>query len=150
MVKIPLSATTHDLIENRQPVGFDKILPDSGILILEVNSMVGDADGPVRVKSAVSSPNFEQATYKLEISNRNVFVDKKHNIAVIPLWKQKTNLGVLITTPNHSEAAIKAGLAIQNLIDQNSEKENVISESIAAFKNKDFEKSYAIAVGTTK
>jgi hypothetical protein len=150
VVKIHLGMTTHYFIENRQPVGFDKMLPDSGILILEVNRMVSDADGPVRVKSAVSSPTFDQATYKLEVSNRNVFVDKQHNIAVIPLWKEKENLGVLITTPNRSEAAIKAGRAIQALIDQNlgtsnNEKETVILEAITAFKSEDFEKSYAIA-----
>jgi hypothetical protein len=150
VVKIPFSTTTHYLIENRQPVGFDKVLPDSGILILEVNRMVSDADGPVRVKSAVSSATFDQATYKLEASNRNVFVDKQHNIAVIPLWKEKENLGVLITTPNHSEAAIKAGRAIQTLIEKdlgesNNRKETIILEAITAFKSKDFEKSYAIA-----
>jgi len=150
VVKIPFSMTTHYLIENRQPVGFDKVLPDSGILILQVNRMLSDAEGPVRVKSAVSSATFDQATYKLEASNRNVFVDKQHNIAVIPLWKEKENLGVLITTPNHSEAAIKAGGAIQALIDQdlgtsNNEKETIILEAITAFKSKDFEKSYAIA-----
>jgi hypothetical protein len=43
--------------------------------------------------------------------------------------------------------AVKAAQAIQKLIDQNSENENVINESIVAFKNKDFEKSYDIAIG---
>lgn len=150
MVKIPLDDWTYYLVENRQPVGFDKMLPDSGILILEVHPRVREGFGTVKVKSAAGSRNFAEATYKLEISNRNVFVDKRNNVAIIPLWRQKENLGVLITTPDHSEAAIKAGRAIQALIDQNlgtsdNEKETAILEAITAFKSKDFEKSYAIA-----
>lgn len=150
VVKIPLDDGTYYLIENRQPVGFDKMLPDSGILILEVHPEAREGFGTVKVKSAAGSRNFAEATYKLEVSNRNVFVDKRNNVAIIPLWRQKENLGVLITTPDHSEAAIKAAQAIQALIDQNlgtsdNEKETVILEATTAFKSKDFEKSYAIA-----
>jgi hypothetical protein len=150
VVKIPLDDGTYYLIENRQPLGFDKMLPDSGILILEVHPEAREGFGTVKVKSAAGSRNFAEATYKLEVSNRNVFVDKRNNVAIIPLWRQKENLGVLITTPDHSEAAIRAAQAIQALIDQNlgtsdSEKEAVILEATTAFKSKDFEKSYAIA-----
>ena len=90
-VKIPLSDGTYYLVENRQPIGFDKILPDSGILILKVNPKVDEGDGTVEVKSAGGSRNFTNATYKLEMNNRNVFIDKssglfhKSNIAIIPL-----------------------------------------------------------------
>jgi len=147
VVKIPVDESSHYLIENRQPIGFDRMLPDSGILILEVHPHVRDGTGVVKVKKPISSPSFDQATYKLEESNRNVFVDKQNNIAIIPLWKEKGNLGVLVTTPDRSEVAINAALAIQKLIDQNSENENVISRAVEAFKNKDFEKSYDLAVG---
>ncbi|MGZ3605205.1 MAG: hypothetical protein ACXU9P_09655 [Thermodesulfobacteriota bacterium] len=147
VVKIVIDEYSHYLIENRQPIGFDRILPDSGILILEVHPNAEDGTGGVKVKSAISSPGFDQATYKLEVSNRNVLVDKRSNISIIPLWKEKENLGVLVTTPDRSKSAINAALAIQKLIDEKSENENVMSESIAAFKKKDFEKSYDIAVG---
>ena len=147
VVKVLVDKWNHYLVENRQPIGFDKALPDSGILILEVHPNAEDGTGGVKVKSAISSPSFDQATYKLEVSNRNVFVDKQNNISIIPLWKEKESLGVLVTTPDRSKAAVQAALAIQKLIDQNSGNENVIRESIAAFKKKDFEKSYEIAVG---
>ena len=148
VVKIPVDEGTHYLIENRQPIGFDRVLPDSGILILEVHPAYQDGTGVVRVKNPISSPNFDHATYKLEESNRNVFIDKQNNISIIPLWKEEEKLGVLVTTPDRSKVAINAAVTIQKLIDQkNSENENVISEAIAAFKNKDFEKSYDIAVG---
>jgi hypothetical protein len=147
VAKIPLDDGSYYLIENRQPIGFDKMLPDSGILILEVHPEVREGLGKVKVKSAVSSSNFAEATYKLEVSNRNVFFDKCNNVAIVPLWRQDENLGVLVTTPDHKEAAIKAAQAIQTLIDVTSdnEKKTVILEAITAFKSKEFEKSYAIA-----
>lgn len=157
VIKIPLNDGTYYLVENRQPIGFDKILPDSGILVLKVHPEADEGYGTVEVKSASGSRDFANATYKLELNNRNFFIDnslsglfQKNNIAVIPLWKEKDNLGVLITTPDNSEAAIKAGRAIQALIDQtmgttDNEKETVILEAITAFKSNDFKKSYAIA-----
>ena len=157
VVKISLDDGTYYLVENRQPIGFDKILPDSGILILKVYPEAAEGYGTVEVKSASGSRDFANATYKLEMNNRDIFIDnslsglfQRNNIAIIPLWKEKDTLGVLITTPDHSEAAIKAAQAIQALIDQtmrttDNEKETVILEAITAFKSKDFEKSYAIA-----
>jgi hypothetical protein len=157
VVKISLDDGTYYLVENRQPIGFDKILPDSGILILKVYPEAAEGYGTVEVKSAGVSRDFSNAPYKLEVNNRNIFIDnslpglfQKNNLAIIPLWKEKDNLGVLITTPDNSEAAIKAGRAIQALIDQtmgtiDKEKETVILEAITAFKSEDFKKSYAIA-----
>ncbi|TAL18823.1 hypothetical protein EPN96_00255 [bacterium] len=150
VVMIPVDKDTYYLIENRQQEGFDKTLPDSGILILEVKLMPDDGHGPVRVKKAVNSDTFDKATYKLEAGGRNAFVDGENNVAVIPLWKEKDNLGVLVTTPNLVESVVKAALAIQELIDKNKAKssketETAIDTAIAAFKNNDFEKSYAIA-----
>ena len=149
VVKIPLDDGTYYLVENRQPIGFDRMLPDSGILVLKVDPWVDEGQGTVEVKSAGGSRDFSNATYKLEMNNRNIFIDKRNNIAILPLWKEKDNLGVLITTRDHSEAAIKAGRAIQELIDRNlNDKKNLLVEAITAFKSKDFEKSYAIATGT--
>ncbi len=157
VVKIPLADGTYYLVENRQPIGFDKTLPDSGILVLKVHPEAAEGYGTVKVMNAGVSRDFSNAPYKLEVNNRNIFIDnslpglfQKNNLAIIPLWKEKDNLGVLITTPDNSEAAIKAGRAIQALIDQtmgtiDKEKETVILEAITAFKSEDFKKSYAIA-----
>ena len=155
VIKIPLDDGTYYLVENRQPIGFDKMLPDSGILILKVNPQAAEGYGTVMVKSAGGSRDFANATYKLELNNRNIFIDnsgffKKNNVAIIPLWKEKDTIGVLVTTPGLSETAIKAAQAIQALINQNigasdNEKKTVIFDAITAFKSKEFEKSYAIA-----
>ena len=151
-VKIPLDDGTYYLVENRQQTGFDQILPDSGMLILKVHPQEDEGFGTVKVMSAGGSRDFVHATYKLELHSRNLFVDnaglfKKNIIAVIPLWKEGDHLGVLVTTPEQSAAAIKAAQAIQTLLNQYSGagNEKLISEAIKTFKEKDFEKSLAIA-----
>jgi len=150
VVKIPLDDGTYYLVENRQPMGFDKMLPDSGILILKVNPDADEGYGTAEVKTASGLRNFANATYNLEMDNRNIFIDKRNNIAIIPLWKEKENLGVLVTRLHRSDSALKAARAIQILMDRHlggsqSEKKAMILDAITAFKSKDFEKSYAIA-----
>lgn len=152
-VKIPLDDGTYYLVENRQQTGFDQILPDSGILILKVNPQEDEGYGTVKVMCPGGSRDFVYATYKLELNNRNIFMDnaglfRKNNIAIIPLWKEGDNLGVLVTTPEQSAAAIKAAQAIQALLYQNSGAgdEKLISEAIKIFREKSFEKSLAIAI----
>ena len=151
-VKIPLDDGTYYLVENRQQTGFDRILPDSGMLVLKVHPQEDEGFGTVKVMSAGGSRDFVHATYKLELSNRNLFVDnaglfRKNNIAIIPLWKEGDHLGVLVTTPEQSAEAIQAAQAIQALMNQNpgASREELISAAIKAFKEKDFEKSRTIA-----
>lgn len=152
-VKIPLDDGTYYLVENRQQTGFDRILPDSGMLVLKVHPQEDEGFGTVKVMCAGGSRDFVHATYKLELNNRNIFTDnsglfRKNNIAVIPLWKEGDNLGVLVTTPEQSTAAIKAAQAIQALLNQNlgAGNEKLISEAIKFFREKNFEKSLAIAI----
>lgn len=62
VVKIPVDESSHYLIENRQPIGFDRTLPDSGILILEVHPHARDGTGVVKVKTPLSSPSVVRLT----------------------------------------------------------------------------------------
>lgn len=160
VVKIPLSDGTYYLIENRQPIGFDKVLPDSGILILKVSPDADEGYGTVQVKSAGGPGDFAHATYKLQADKRNIFVDKassgrfrRDNLAIVPLWQEGDAVGVLVTTAELGEAALKAGLAIQALLEQalskaDADRQAVVLAAIAAFKNQEFEKSYGIATAT--
>jgi hypothetical protein len=69
-------------------------------------------------------------------------LDKEANIAVIPLWSEGDSLGVLITTPNQSEDALKAALVIQERKarhpDPREKVRRVTDECIARFKSFDF------------
>lgn len=150
-VKIPLDDGSYYLVENRQPIGFDRMLPDSGIIVLKVNPLADEGYGTVEVLCAAGTGNFMEATYRLEASKRDCFVDERNNVTILPLWKQHEHVGVLITTSEHREAAGKAARAIQALIDQtavtkDNTMETVILEAVTAFRNNEFEKSYTIAI----
>ncbi len=56
VVKIPLPGGPYYLMENRQPQGFDEILPDSGLLILKVNPDAQEGSGTVQVMDANPGP----------------------------------------------------------------------------------------------
>jgi hypothetical protein len=150
VIKIPIDRSQYYLLENRQPVGYDKILPDAGILILKVNPDAQEGFGTVQVMNAdPSAHNFSKATYKLAAQDRNLFVDKKNHIAVIPLWKEGENLGLLVTTVEKSNAALQAARAILRVMqsERSPEKAKKLRLVVDAFKAYDFDRSYRIASG---
>jgi len=101
VIKIPLQSGHYYLIENRQPNGFDRVLPDSGILILKVNPDAEEGSGTVKVMDAdPDATNFSHATFRTDRKNRNVFVDRENDLAVLPLGPKGGDQGVLVTTPD--------------------------------------------------
>jgi hypothetical protein len=148
VVKIPLSHGRYYLVENRQPVGYDRVLPDSGILILKVDPEVREGSGTVKVMNAdPSSPGFSRATFRLDRENRNLFVDRANSVAVIPLWPEEGNLGVLVTTPEHAEGSLKASTAIRKVLERFPEprgekQDRLVQEAVTSFKGLDFTASY--------
>ena len=161
-VKIPLKrrgsggSSHYYLVENRQPIGYDRLLPDSGILVLRVSPDVMEGSGTVKVMDAdPDSPYFSHATFRLDRSNRNAFIDKKSNLAIIPLWPDKGTLGVLITTPEKSSDASKAAWMIRKLFQRfpepRGEKEGkFIEECILSFKRFEFKTCCQMAEQTLK
>ncbi|MDD5063869.1 MAG: hypothetical protein PHQ35_03790 [Phycisphaerae bacterium] len=89
-VKIPLSATTYYLIENRQPIGCDKNLPGSGVLIMYADDSVAECrhgKAPVKLMNADTSvPHLEGAAF--DIGKRDFFRDGKNKITI--QLKQRT------------------------------------------------------------
>ena len=154
VVKIPLKGESYYLVENRQPNGFDRTLPDSGILILKVDPSAAEGYGTVRVMDADrSSPHFSHATLRLDRENRTIFMDKASNVAIMPLWSEGGNQGVLITSPQKSTEALKTALLIQKLLQRypesrgpgQGEEGRLLQDCIASFKNFDFKKCDQIA-----
>lgn len=149
-VKIPLKDGTYYLVENRQPIGYDRVLPDSGLLVLKVEPDAMEGYGTVKVMMASSDvQGFANVPLRLDVEKRNCFTDKDNNIAIIPLWKKGDAVGVLVTTPDRSAAALKAAKAIDSLMARQSSQGGLqkrITEATAAFWEFDFEKSYAAAV----
>ena len=78
-VKIPLSETTYYLIENRQPIGFDRHLPGSGILIMYADDKVAECrygKSPVKLMDAAPKiPHLEGAAF--DMGKKESFIDEK-------------------------------------------------------------------------
>jgi len=144
VIKIPLEGGQYYLVENRQPIGYDQVLPDSGLLVLKINPNAEEGSGTVMVMDANPGVrNFSEATFTLDRDNRNLFLDKAHDIAIIPLWTAGENLGVFVTNRKKSDDALKAALEIQGMLKQeqdskNVRKESLVKECIESFKNLDF------------
>jgi hypothetical protein len=143
-VKIPLSWGKYYLVENRQPVGFDRALPDSGILILKVNPDAAEGYGTVKIMDAnPASAHFRQATYRLDGEGSRLFKDDE--VAVIPLWKDGERLGVIVTTPERSAEALAAARAVDSLMRRGGPQDRLASEAKAAFLAFDFMRCIGLA-----
>jgi hypothetical protein len=151
VIKIPLASGEYYLIENRRQIGFDKIQPDFGLLILKVCPWAQEGSGTVKVMDAApGKPNLSNATFRFDQEDRNRFIDNVNNVAVIPLWSQGEDQGVLITVPDRSEEAFKAALSIQELWQRypgplNAELEQRIETCIDSFKAYQFKRTSEIA-----
>jgi hypothetical protein len=145
-VKIPLARGEYYLVENRQKIGFDRVQPDSGILVLKVNPKAQEGSGTVKIMDAdPSSANFSHATFRLDRDNRQIFLDKENGLAILPLWVRGEQQGVLVTTPEKSTDALKAAVTIQKIKRRYPEPDHKqkkrIEDCLDAFKRSDFKRS---------
>lgn len=102
-VKIPLKGDSYLLVENRQPTGYDQLMPDSGVLVLKVNPDALEGTGTVRIMDAEpGSPHFAHATFRPDKPQRSKYVDRENQIAIIPVGLQDMNMEVLVTTPERA------------------------------------------------
>jgi M6 family metalloprotease-like protein len=83
-IRVPLTPSTYYLVENRQPVGHDKNLPGSGVLIMYGDDGIPEprrGKGPVRLINADSSmANLEGAAF--DIGKNDSFSDPEQQVHV--------------------------------------------------------------------
>ena len=100
-IKIPLDSGLYYLVENRQPIGFDLVLPDSGVLVLRMAPDAMEGAGTVQVMDAdPDSPHFAHATFRPDKAGRLRFVDRENRIAVVPLTLHEENMEILVAVNN--------------------------------------------------
>ncbi len=148
VVKIPLADGRHYLVENRQPVGSDRVLPDSGLLVLKVNPDADEGFGTVELVNAdPAAPHFARAAFRLDERTRNRYVDAPNGVAIVPLWQAQDELGVLVTTPEQAEAASTAARSIARLMasPRTGDAAIALRQAVAAFREFDFARSHRIA-----
>lgn len=88
-IRIPLSVTTYYLVENRQPIGVDRVLPGSGVLIMRADDSIAECRrgrAPVKLVDADPSvPHLEGAAF--DLGKRDRFTDTASGIAIDLLEK---------------------------------------------------------------
>lgn len=100
VVKILISETTYYLIENRQPIDFDKNLPGSGILIMYADDNIAECrhgKAPVKLMNADPSvPHLEGAAF--DTGKKDTFQDEKNRIKIQLKEKIGDSYKILIST----------------------------------------------------
>lgn len=151
VVKIPLAGGEYYLLENRRQTGYDRSQPDSGLLIVKVDPEAQEGTGTAVIMNAdPRSPDFSHATFRPDREGRNIFEDRRNGLAVIPLWSQGEDQGVLVTTLEKGRDALKATQALLEIWNRppagaGKDREKM-EASMEAFRNFDFGKSYELAL----
>jgi hypothetical protein len=106
---IPLKGDRYYPVENRQPIGFDRVLPDSGLLILKVDPNAPQGYGTVKVINADKDPPIFPVPPSgwTGTTGTSSWIKGNRSPSYPFGWKEKTR-GVLITTPEKSNDALKA------------------------------------------
>jgi hypothetical protein len=98
VVKINVSMGSYYLLENRQKVRIDRLIPATGLLVLKVDESRRDGGGRVRLVDANPKvSDFGAATFGVE-SNQNSSVNLQKDGAVEVLWQEDKDLTILVTT----------------------------------------------------
>lgn len=88
-VRVPVSPGIYYLIENRQPIGVDKVLPGSGVLIMRADDSVAECrrgNAPVKLINADPSvPHLEGAAF--DVGRRSRYADQSSGFVVELLEK---------------------------------------------------------------
>lgn len=105
VIKIPITDTTYYLVENRQHIGYDKNLPQAGVLIMFADDTIAESRngrGPVRLIDA--DPNvarLEGAAF--DIGKNASFVDEKNGVQIKLVEKKGTSYDILVERASHSK-----------------------------------------------
>lgn len=99
VIKVPISESTYYLIENRQPIGFDKNLPGNGVLIMYANDSIAECrhgKSPVKLMDADPKvPHLEGAAF--DIGRKDSFHDERNRIRIKLLEKIDNSYKILIS-----------------------------------------------------
>jgi M6 family metalloprotease-like protein len=61
LVVLPLSSTRAVVIESRRPIGWDRLLPESGALVYLVDTSIDTTEGPIKILADTFGDGFDSA-----------------------------------------------------------------------------------------
>jgi len=97
-IKIPVTDTTYYLLENRQYIGFDKNLPETGVLIMYADDKIAESShgqSQVRLVNANPTvPHLEGAAF--DIDKNASFADDQNGVQIKLLKKNGKSYDILV------------------------------------------------------
>ena len=98
VIKIPVTDTTYYLVENRQHIGHDKNLPETGVLIMYADDKIAECRhgrGPLRLVNANPTvPHLESAAF--DIHKNASFADEQNGVRIKLLKKNGKSYDILV------------------------------------------------------
>ena len=103
-IKIPLDRDRYYLVENRQPIGSDRNLPGSGVLVLYCDDTVPECrKGKAPVKLKVAKPDVEElngAAFDIGPGQRDTYRDDENGFTIKLVEKTGPNYKVAVRWEN--------------------------------------------------
>jgi hypothetical protein len=97
-IKIPVTDTTYYLVENRQHIGYDKNLPEPGVLIMFADDTIAEGRhgrGPVRLINADPTvARLERAAF--DIGKNTSFSDEQNGVQIKLMKKNGKSYDILV------------------------------------------------------
>jgi len=140
------------LIENRQQLGFDKILPDSGILIMLADDQLYEtrAAGPVRViDSTPTAARLAKATFDMRADKPARFFDRDNDIAIVIMYKSGLAYKIFIGSVAQGEVVLKNQEKAQAAVKAIDEASASIQKALTEGRTSDLEKAKLLLVNAT-
>jgi len=98
VIKIPLTDSTYYLVENRQYIGHDKYLPETGVLIMYADDKIAESrHGQSQVRLMNANPtvtHLEGAAY--DVGKNASFADIQNGVQVKLLKKNGKSYDILV------------------------------------------------------
>ena len=111
-IRVPVDRRRAIMMENRQSVGADAVLPASGLLIMEIDSEGREGGGVARVVDAnPGTPGLNGAPFLPGRGERRTYRNDDAGIAVIPLAIEHGGaLRLVVTTPSRIKSFLPGDL----------------------------------------
>jgi len=106
---VRLAGQTYYLGEVRQRVGFDRQLPDYGLVIYLVDETKNEwGESPIIVQdSNPETPTLNDATFDLRSGKSSAFIDGKNNVGVVIAGKVGQSYRILVSTASAATANLE-------------------------------------------
>jgi len=106
VVKIQIDSKQYYVVEVRERIGYDSVLPNSGVLVSYVDELVASGDGPVRlVDGDPATKTLDDAPFDVGPGKNPIFKDVERGAGLVVLQKAEDGYLVHLTKADCVEEA---------------------------------------------